>query len=422
MSHQLLLRSSMRPAIYLGAFRAPILSRKLAVPPQGQSGSGQTAPRPDSSNTLIVLSALGALGGLYYYYARGQPAADREIARQKEEEMKRRVRETGEAGKSLMESVTEQGRHDYGQAKAKVQDATAAAHARATEARTDVTERARQGAHEAQVKFDEFKDNAERKMSDVRDRSEKRMESGKEELSRQAREAENKTRGCLACRIRFGGARSELVLCSPRHIQIQVTKMSALQNRVVLVGVGGATCSGKTTVAKHLRNILPNSVIIHQDPEDLIPIHPVYNVGDWDSPQGAIDWPRLRAFLKKVKADGVIPPDHRSHDHLNEQKKIPLTDSAYREFRNGFQEVEEEQRKKGIRIIWGLVDGFLLYWDKVLYCDSVGDISLTIVQEVIDQLDIRFFLRVPHDVLKQRRLERHGYHTAGTHTFLGAVK
>ncbi|KAF8549029.1 P-loop containing nucleoside triphosphate hydrolase protein [Imleria badia] len=186
--------------------------------------------------------------------------------------------------------------------------------------------------------------------------------------------------------------------------------MSQLKNRIVLVGVGisyilillprGATCSGKTTVAKHLRTILPNSVIIHQDdfapPEELIPIHPVHNVADWDSPQGAIDWPRFGTFLKNVKENGVIPPDHRSHDHLNEQKDIPLTDSVHQALRRRFQEVEVEQRKKGIRIMWGLIDGFLLYWDK----------------EIIDQLDVRFFLRVPHDVLKQRRHERHGYHTA----------
>ena len=38
---------------------------------------------------------------------------------------------------------------------------------------------------------------------------------------------------------------------------------------------------------------------------------------------------------------------------------------------------------------------------------------MTMSQEVIDKLDVRIFLRVPHDVLKQRRHERHGYHTAG---------
>lgn len=32
---------------------------------------------------------------------------------------------------------------------------------------------------------------------------------------------------------------------------------------------------------------------------------------------------------------------------------------------------------------------------------------------VVDTLDVRVFLRVPHDVLKERRHERHGYHTAG---------
>lgn len=58
-----------------------------------------------------------------------------------------------------------------------------------------MTERARQGAHEAQVKFDELKDTAERKMGDVRDRSEKKFEESKEEVARQAHNAENKTRG-----------------------------------------------------------------------------------------------------------------------------------------------------------------------------------------------------------------------------------
>ena len=54
-----------------------------------------------------------------------------------------------------------------------------------------------------------------------------------------------------------------------------------MKTRVIMVGIGcvfsgrargvhlqsdrGATCSGKTTLAKHLRRILPNSVIVHQD-------------------------------------------------------------------------------------------------------------------------------------------------------------
>lgn len=39
-------------------------------------------------------------------------------------------------------------------------------------------------------------------------------------------------------------------------------------------------------------------------------------------------------------------------------------------------------------------------------------------QEVIDQLDVRIFLRVPEPVLRKRRHERHGYHTAGKQSSL----
>ncbi|KAL0579764.1 ribosylnicotinamide kinase [Marasmius crinis-equi] len=173
-----------------------------------------------------------------------------------------------------------------------------------------------------------------------------------------------------------------------------------VKNRVVLVGIGGATCSGKTTLAKHLRKILPNSVIIHQDdfapPQEKVPFHPIHQVQDWDAPSGAIEWPRLIEFLKKVKETGVIPPDHRSHDHLNEQKQVPLSDTVSNKWHTEFERLAKDAESGGERIIWGLVDGFLLYWHP----------------DVIQQLDIRIFLRVPHDTLKRRRHERHGYHTA----------
>lgn len=51
---------------------------------------------------------------------------------------------------------------------------------------------------------------------------------------------------------------------------------------------------------------------------------------------------------------------------MNEQKDIPISDAARQELRARFLQIEDEQREKGIRIVWGLVDGFLLYWDKVM--------------------------------------------------------
>ncbi|KIY71114.1 P-loop containing nucleoside triphosphate hydrolase protein [Cylindrobasidium torrendii FP15055 ss-10] len=170
--------------------------------------------------------------------------------------------------------------------------------------------------------------------------------------------------------------------------------------RVILVGVGGATCSGKTTLAKHLKNIIPDSVIIHQDdfapPQELVPIHPVHNVQDWDAPQGAIQWDRLIDFLRTVKKTGIIPPEHYSHDHLNEQKDIPVEDAVKEKWRKEFELIKQRKSEEGVRIVWGLVDGFLLYWHP----------------DVIAELDVKIFLRVPEATLKERRHQRHGYHTA----------
>ncbi|KAF9523474.1 P-loop containing nucleoside triphosphate hydrolase protein [Crepidotus variabilis] len=170
--------------------------------------------------------------------------------------------------------------------------------------------------------------------------------------------------------------------------------------KVLLIGVGGPTCSGKTTIAKHLNRILPNSVIIHQDdfapPEEFIPIHPVHKVQDWDTAEGAISWDRLIDFLRQVKMDGVLPNNHQSQDYLSKQKVIHVDEAVQRKWAIEFKRLEEENRVNGNEeIVWGLVEGFLLYWHP----------------ELINLLDVRIMLRVPHDVLKKRRYKRHGYHS-----------
>lgn len=172
------------------------------------------------------------------------------------------------------------------------------------------------------------------------------------------------------------------------------------KERIIIIGIGGASCSGKTTLAKYLRKILPGNGLIHQDdfapPQALVPVHPDYGVQDWDSAPTAIQWDRMAAVLSKVRTTGEIPPDHRSHEHLNEQKEVPVRPGVIEKWAEEFQRIGEEREKRGEKVIWVLLDGFLLYWNR----------------EVVNQIDVRVLLRAPHDVLRQRRLERHGYHTA----------
>ena len=122
------------------------------------------------------------------------------------------------------------------------------------------------------------------------------------------------------------------------------------------------------------------------------------------------------AVLSKVRAStGEIPPDHRSHEHLNEQKEVPVRPGVIEKWAEEFQRIGEEREKRGEKVIWVLLDGFLLYWNRVSSCRRDRKIAAfqLFAQEVVNQIDVRVLLRAPHDVLRQRRLERHGYHTAG---------
>ena len=104
-----------------------------------------------------------------------------------------------------------------------------------------------------------------------------------------------------------------------------------------------------------------------------------------------------------------------SHDHLNEQKDIPIEDAIFQKWKTHFERVEQEHRERGEDIKWVMVDGFLLYWDPVSedFSRARPVANGTYLQQVVETLEQRILLRVPHDVLKQRRHDRHGYHTAG---------
>ncbi|TYJ54034.1 hypothetical protein B9479_005298 [Cryptococcus floricola] len=168
--------------------------------------------------------------------------------------------------------------------------------------------------------------------------------------------------------------------------------------KVVLIGIGGASCSGKTLLAKHISQALPqNAIIIHQDdfcpPAEQVPYSKEYpDLQDWDDPSSCILWQKLQGFLAKVRQTGRVE-SHSSHDHLNKQNNIPIDQVVFERWAEAFRSLDAEQRQKGVELIWVIVDGFVLYWDKL----------------VTDMLDIRIFLQVPYQTLKDRREQRQTY-------------
>lgn len=135
--------------------------------------------------------------------------------------------------------------------------------------------------------------------------------------------------------------------------------------------------SGFCSSTCHLTEV--NTVLNPLQPQELIPLHPVWSVADWDAPKGAIDWPRLVTFLQKVKSTGEIPPDHRSHDHLNEQKDVPVSEDVQKRWIERFEMLDKDMQAKGEKVVWGLVDGFLLYWHPVSPETQRADNGLTVL-------------------------------------------
>ncbi|EFP75487.1 ribosylnicotinamide kinase [Puccinia graminis f. sp. tritici] len=162
---------------------------------------------------------------------------------------------------------------------------------------------------------------------------------------------------------------------------------------VLIIAIGGPTCSGKTTLAKNLQKVLPNSEILHQDDfapkSEEIPIHPVHGVPDWDDPRGAIDWSRLRKTIAQLKTNTneALP---MTHDNLNTAADpIDLDTHNYAGWVDRLKALKLPKR-------FIILDGFLLYWDR----------------ECVENYDLKFFVRESYDVLKERRRIRQTYHTA----------
>lgn len=91
--------------------------------------------------------------------------------------------------------------------------------------------------------------------------------------------------------------------------------MATEDRKAVVIGISGCSSSGKTTLARLLRDIFPNTFILHEDDfyknDKDIPIS-VDGLADWDCAE-AISLPDMEQALVHIRTHGVLPVSRNSH-------------------------------------------------------------------------------------------------------------
>ena len=95
-----------------------------------------------------------------------------------------------------------------------------------------------------------------------------------------------------------------------------------------------------------------------------MPFNPVYNYEDSDTAATAVAWDRFVEFVCQVKKTGVIPPDHQTDEDLTKYNVVKLEEKVQEKWIKEFEKIKQD-RQENERIIWALLEGYLLYWHKV---------------------------------------------------------
>ncbi|KAJ4390365.1 ribosylnicotinamide kinase, partial [Neurospora sp. IMI 360204] len=189
--------------------------------------------------------------------------------------------------------------------------------------------------------------------------------------------------------------------------------------KAVVIGISGCSSSGKTTLARLLRDIFPNTFILHEDdfykPESEIPMKD--DLRNWDCPE-ALSIPDMTAALEHIRATGELPrqqnkkglPTLDSKEDLNSVGPCPLTTDFINTIKSRVADWLQPS-SPGHRILnlsstsqqplkICILDGFLLYSPPPL-----------LPATLLSQMDIKLFLLVSKARALQRREARDGYVT-----------
>ncbi|KAF4451395.1 hypothetical protein F53441_5661 [Fusarium austroafricanum] len=169
-------------------------------------------------------------------------------------------------------------------------------------------------------------------------------------------------------------------------------------NKALIVGISGCSSSGKTTLARLLRDIFPHTFILHEDdfyrPETELPTK--NGLLDWDC-AGALDIPAMAESLANIRQHAAFPPTLDSKEDQNSVGKCPVSDATIASQRAKVDAAlaPDHPLRNNLRLC--LLDGFLLY------SPSMSAIK--------PNLDIKVFLRTTYEKAKARREARDGYVT-----------
>jgi nicotinamide/nicotinate riboside kinase len=145
--------------------------------------------------------------------------------------------------------------------------------------------------------------------------------------------------------------------------------------KTLIIGISGVSSSGKTTLSRLLRDIFPNTFVLHEDdfywPDTQIPEKD--GVQDWDCIE-AIDVAGLQHALEHIKAHGKSPSDLFSKEDQNAAGDSKVDEAVVRMWK---EKVQAEQHGSDFRI--AIIDGFLLFSQDM--------------EEVWKLMDVRLFLR-----------------------------
>lgn len=167
-------------------------------------------------------------------------------------------------------------------------------------------------------------------------------------------------------------------------------------HNALIVGISGVSCSGKTTLARLLRDIFPNTFILHEDDfyktDAEIPInHEAGDVADWDCLE-AINLPAFEDALNYIKKNGMPPPSLVSKEDKNAVGSVDVDDK-----------ILDDLKWKASRWMFhdvppiAIIDGFLLYAEGM--------------KSIRELFDVKLLLRADFETAKSRREGRSGYVT-----------